>query len=193
MTLYDHAIYFADDIQEWSRHRDQWQAKLVKAFHAVENGSTDPFAGDNDPIYPVPSYIRRDFVDYCKRGIYAIDPNSGVLWDIEENCPVIDVFIADNYDPAILTTDCLLEQYYNYHDRRELLIKAIESDLQGLAKDFRNYLYEDYGVDTRNFAIANQVLNFVICAVTTESLLTYLKRDFRDELFEGWAWEFTQD
>ena len=193
MTLHDFAVRYADELQKWDRIRDQWQAKLIEAFHAVENGDTDPFASDTDLHWPVPDYIRRDFADYCKRGIYVIDPETDLLWDTQENSDVVDVFIIENYDPVITTDDELLNWYYNYHDRRELLIKAIESDLQGLAKDFRNYLYEDYGVDTRNFAIADQVLNFVICAVTTESLLTYLKRDFRDELFEGWAWEFTQD
>ena len=56
MTLNDLAIYFADDIQEWSCHRDQWQAKLIEAFHAVENGAADPFASD-DPHWPVPTLL----------------------------------------------------------------------------------------------------------------------------------------
>ena len=193
MTLYDHAIYIADDLQEWERRRDQWQAKLIKAFHAVENGDTDPFAGDNDPIYPVPDYIRRDFVDFCKRDTYVIDPDTGIVWDTEENYPVIEAFISDNYDPAILTTDCLLEQYYNYHDRRELLIKAIESDLQDLTKNFGDYLCENYGIDTDKPLITDQVLNFVICSVTKEALLTHLEHDFENELFDEWAREFTQD
>lgn len=193
MTLNDIATHFADDLQEWDRIRDQWQAKLIEAFHAVENGAADPFAGD-DPHQPVPDYIRRDFVDYCKRGTYVIHPEMGYIWDVDEDCDVIDVFIADDYDPAILTTDCLLQQYYNYHDRRDLLIKAIDLSLQDLTKDFRDYLCEDYGVDTKDPMIADQVLNFVICSVTTDALLTYLEHDFvESDLFEGWAEEFTQN
>lgn len=192
MTLNDIAIHFADELQKWDRIRDQWQAKLIEAFHAVENGEADPFAGD-DPHWPVPDYIRRDFVDYCKRGIYVIDPDTDLVWDIQENSDLIDVSIIENYDPVITTDDGLLNEYYNYHDRRELLIKAIDRTLQDLTKDFREYLYEYHEVDTDNPVIADQVLNFVICSATTEALLTYLKRDFKDELFEGWAYEFTQD
>ena len=193
LTLHDFAVRFADEIQEWKRIRDQWQAKLIEAFHAVENGAADPFASD-DPHWPVPDYIRRDFAKYCKRGTYVIHPETGKVWDIDEDCYVIDVFIADNYDPAILTTDCLLQQYYNYYDRRDLLIKAIDLILHDLTKDFRGYLKEYCGVDTDNPMIADQVLNFVICSVTTEALLTYLEDDFVvPDLFEGWAEEFTQD
>ena len=55
LTLHDFAVRFADEIQEWKRIRDQWQAKLIEAFHAVENGAADPFASD-DPHWPVPTF-----------------------------------------------------------------------------------------------------------------------------------------
>ena len=192
MTLNDLAIYFADDIQEWSRHRDQWQAKLIEAFHAVENGSTDPFAGDSR-LQPVPSYIRRDFADYCKRGIYIINPDYDVVWDTKENSDVIDVFILSDYDPAIRIIDSLLNEYYNYYDRRESLIKAIDRTLQDLTKDFGDYLREFYGVDIEKPLIKDQILNFVINSVTKESLLTFVEDDFTPELFDEWAKDFTQD
>lgn len=192
MNLSDLAIYFADDIQEWSRHRDQWQAKLIKAFHAVENGNTDPFAG-NDPHWPVPDYIRRDFVDYCKRGIYVIHPEMDVVWDTKEGTDVIDAFVLSNYDPAIRIIDSLLNEYYNYYDRRESLIKAIDRTLQDLAKDFGEYLHEYYGVDIEKPLIKDQIPYFVVCSVTNESLLTYLEDDFTPELFDEWAKDFTEN
>ena len=192
LTLHDFAVRFADEIQEWKRIRDQWQAKLIEAFHAVENGAADPFVGD-DPHWPVPDYIRRDFAKYCKRGIYIINPDYDVVWDTKENSDVIDVFTLSNYDPAIRIIDSLLNEYYNYYDRRESLIKAIDRTLQDLTKDFGDYLREFYGVDIEKPLIKDQILNFVINSVTKESLLTFVEDDFTPELFDEWAQDFTQD
>lgn len=191
MNLSDLAIYFADDIQEWSRHRDQWQAKLIKAFHAVENGSTDPFAGDNNPDeWPVPDYIRRDFVQRCEQGKYVLEPDSGLVWNVRDGEDVATLYAIDGYDEDIYVLEHLRQHYGAVVNRREQLINDIYSDLQNLLSGFEDYMSENHGVDLDDLDECDQVADFAYDQIDAEALLTFVEYDFAPDLFKQWAREY---
>lgn len=191
MSLKQIAIGLADDIQDWDHTREHWQAKLIEAFHAVENGNTDPFAGDNDPDeWPVPDYIRRDFVQRCEQGKYVLEPDSGLVWNVRDGEDVATLYAIDGYDEDIYVLEHLRQNYGAVVSRREQLINDIYSDLQNLLSGFEDYMSENHGVDLDDLDECDQVSDLAYDQIDAEALLTFVEYDFAPDLFKQWAREY---
>lgn len=186
MILYDFAVRYADDLQEWDHTRAHWQAKLIEAFHAVENGSTDPFAGDNDPDeWPVPSLIKRDFAQRCEQGKYVLDPDSGLVWDIRDGEDVATLYAIGGYDEGICTLEYLRQHYGVLVSRREQLVNDIYADLQNLISCFEDYMSQYADLDDPD--VYDQVVDFAYDHIDSEALLTFVEYDFAPDLFKQWC------
>lgn len=194
MSLNQIAIGLADDVQDWDHTRAHWQAKLIEAFHAVENGSTDPFAGDNDPDeWPVPDYIRRDFAQRCEQGKYVLEPDSGLVWNVKDGEDVATLYAIDGYNMNIYVLEHLRQHYGAVVNRREQLINDIYSDLQNLISGFEDYMSENYGVDLDDLDVCDQVADFAYDQIDAEALLTFVEDDITPDLFKQWALAYDKE
>lgn len=191
MSLNQIAIGLADDVQDWDHTRAHWQAKLIEAFHAVENGSTDPLFADNDPdMWPVPSLIKRDFVQRCEQGKYVLEPDSGLVWNVRDGEDVVTLYAIDGNDEGIYVLEHLRQYYGGVVSRREQLINDIYGDLQNLISCFEDYMSENRIADLDDEDVYDQITDFAYDHIDSEALLTFVDGDFVSELFEQWAREY---
>ena len=188
MSLNQIAIGLADDVQDWDHTRAHWQAKLIEAFHAVENGSTDPFAGDNNPDeWPVPDYIRRDFAQRCEQGKYVLEPDSGLVWNVRDGEDVVTLYAIDGHDVDIYVLEHLRQYYGGVVSRHEQLINDIYGDLQNLISCFEDYMSENRIADLDDEDVYDQITDFAYDHIDSEALLTFVDGDFVSGLFEQWC------
>lgn len=169
MKLSTLAKEIADKMQCWHETREVYEADLLKAYRAWENGK-DPDDLFDDCEDPESADLAPDFFAGCESGKYALDSWGTRVENTQDGCPIVDSYLDGFCENDDRTLDDLVGEYFNYIHDFDRLSKAIESDLNDLAVDLHQELDDpDIGLVQCKLFLADYLW--------LDDLLLYTQRD----------------